>query len=178
MALKIGVKVFGVRGGVRVGTKGIGYGVGAGPLKATGGRDFNSDSGLVHPPEDVTFIIGAIFSGVVCSIIGLGVLIAFIPLVAASIFLFVPYRSKRLRVAALCSATLVFCVVTRSGWRYFSDHFWVNAKNPDYSDFYSVGVVIVLTGLIFGIIGSTFFFLYSVFRGKHLYDKIYLRPEE
>jgi hypothetical protein len=173
MAIGLGGKIFGVRGGVRVGTKGIGYGVGAGPFKATGGESFRRNSN--SSDTDGATVIAMIFSIVVGIIIGLGVVISFIPLIASSIILLIPFRTQQFRTTALVVATLIFGLLTLKGWNFVSDQL-SRASDPDESGSVGVFVVVLTTGWIIGFVGATFFFVYSVVRGKHFYDQIYLRP--
>ena len=176
MAIGLGGKIFGVRGGVLVGTKGIGYGVGAGPLKATGGESFRRNSNSEHHTDGATVMV-IIFCIAVGIIIGLGVVISFIPLIASSILLLIPFRSQQSRTTALVAATFLFGLLTLKGWNFVSDQL-SRASDPDESEGVGVFVVVLTTGWLIGFVGATFFFVYSAVRGKHFYDQIYLRPVE
>lgn len=177
MAIGFGGKIFGVRGGVRVGTKGIGYGVGAGPFKATGGGSFRGNSNSEHHTDGATVIAG-IFCMAVGIIIGIGVVLSFIPLIASSIVLLIPFRTQQSRTTALVAATLIFGILTLKGWNFVSDQL-SRAGDPETSDTLFTGFAATLTaGWLIGFVCATFFFLYSVVRGKHFYDQIYLRPAE
>lgn len=174
MAIGFGGKIFGVRGGVSVGTKGIGYGVGAGPFKATGGESFSSDSNSEDPTGVFTVIlfILCIAFGI---ILGIGAVLSFIPLIASSIVLLIPFRTQKSRTTALVAATLIFGILTQMGWIFVSAQL-SRASDPDESESVGVFAVVLTTGWIIGFVCATFFFVYSVVRGKNLYDQIYLRP--
>jgi hypothetical protein len=176
MAIGLGGKIFGVRGGVRVGTKGIGYGVGAGPFKATGGGSFGRDSNSEHNTDGATVMV-IIFCIAVGIIIGLGVVISFIPLIASSIILLIPFRTQQSRTTALVAATLLFGLLTLKGWNFVSNQL-SRAGDPESSGGFTAFVAVLTTGWLIGFVGATFFFVYSVVRGKHFYDQIYLRPAE
>lgn len=178
MAIGFGGKILGVRGGVRVGTKGIRYGVGAGPLKATGGHDFGSMTSTNGDSDVFALVIATTVAIAFFLTAGLGVFASFIPLFGASLVLLVPYPSRRSRFIGLGASTVIYLVVARWVYNYLHDKYFVRASDPDSSELFSVFVAIVMTGWIIGIASATFFFLYSIFRGKHLYDQIYLRPSK
>ena len=120
MAIGFGGKIFGVRGGVSVGTKGIGYGVGAGPFKATGGESFSRNSNSEHHTDGATVMV-IIFCIAVGIILGIGVVISFIPLIASSIVLLIPFRTQQSRTKALIAVTLIFGILSLKGWNFVSD---------------------------------------------------------
>ena len=63
------------------------------------------------------------------------------------------------------------------GWIFVSAQL-SRASDPDESESVGVFAVVLTTGWIIGFVCATFFFVYSVVRGKHFYDQIYLRPAE
>ena len=176
MAVGLGGKIFGVRGGVSVGTKGIGYGVGAGPFKATGGESFRSNSNNEHHTDGATVLV-IIFCIAVGIILGIGVVLSFIPLIASSIVLLIPFRTKQSRTKALVAATLIFGSLSLKGWNFVSDQL-SRAGDPESSGSFVTFTAILTTGWVIGFACATFFFVYSVVRGKNFYDQIYLRPVE
>jgi len=178
MAIGLGGKLFGVRGGVRVSTKGVGFGVGAGPLKATGGTNFNSSSNSsIDDGVDMGTLIAIVLAAAFFLVAGFGVVVSAIPLIATSMILLFPIRSKRSRILSLGAAALIFTVGMRFGWNYVHDSFYVRAVDSDTSGLFTTFVAVVITGWIIGSVCAAIFFLSAVFRGKHLYDQIYLRPE-
>ena len=176
MAIGLGGKIFGVRGGVSVGTKGIGYGVGAGPFKATGGENFRSNSNSEHHTDGATVLV-IIFCIAVGIILGIGVVLSFIPLIASSIVLLIPFRTKQSRTKALVAATLIFGFLSLKGWNFVSDQL-SRAGDPESSGSFTTFTAILTTGWVIGFACATFFFVYSVVRGKNFYDQIYLRPAD
>jgi len=176
MAIGFGGKIFGVRGGVSVGTKGIGYGAGAGPFKATGGENFGRSSNSEDHADGATVLV-IIFCIGVGIILGIGVVISFIPLIASSIVLLIPFRTQQYRTTALVAATLIFGVLTLKGWNFVSDQL-SRAGDPESSGSFTTFTAVLTTGWIIGFASATFFFVYSVVRGKHFYDQIYLRPAD
>jgi hypothetical protein len=174
MRVGVGGKIFGVRAGVSVGRGGVGYGAGAGPVSTTGGclgnigaAFTNWFTGLIA----LTLILFAI-------VLGLGALVAFVPLVLVAVPLLMPCQKKSSQNVMVLLSLVTFAVLSWLSYTLLESFMQARYRAAsDLEDLDSLELVgaILKAGWFVGFLIATVAVINAGARGKRLYDLVYKR---